>query len=293
MDVAGVASDRGREHNVGVLSALREVDGLVHVIRFFDWPSAPPHPHGSLDPARDAAELETELIVADLELVERRIDRLEKQATKPTPHMEEDRKELAIMQRLKAGLEEGRRVSAMGLSPDELFMLRSFQFLSDKPQVQVLNVHEEEMDSDATRRAAESLGPNAVAIGAKIEKEISELDPDDRQEFIEGMGLGEPASRRVIRASYDALGLRSFFTGTEPGEELRAWTVQAGDSALTAAGKIHTDMARGFIRAEVATFEDVRELGSLKDARTHGKARLEGKGYEVQDGDVIRFRFKV
>ena len=236
VDVAGVASEQGREHNVGVLSALREVDGLVHVIRFFEWPSAPPHPHGSLDPARDAAELETELIVADLELVERRIERLEKQVTKPTAHMEEDRKELAIMKRLKAGLEEGRHVSAMGLSPDELFMLRSFQFLSDMPQVQVLNVHEEELDSDATRRAAELLGPNAVVIGAKIEKEISELDPDERQEFIEGMGLGEPASRRVIRASYEALGLRSFFTGTELGEELRAWTVQVGDSALIAAG---------------------------------------------------------
>lgn len=293
MDVAGVTSEQGREHTVSVLSGLSEVDGLVHVVRFFEWPSAPPHPRGSLDPKRDVVELATELIVSDLDIVERRIKRLEKQVTKPTPTQEHDRKELAVMKRLRPALEEGRGISAMGLSSEESSFLRSYGFLSGKPMIHVLNVHEDELQSEAVQKATGELGPATIAISAKIEKEISELDPDDRQEFIEALGVGEPAARRVIRAAYEALGLRSFFTGTEPGEELRAWTIRAGDSALAAAGKIHTDMARGFIRAEVARWEDVREHGSLRQARAHGKASLEGKEYAVQDGDVIRFRFKV
>jgi len=293
VDVAGVAADRGREHNVAVLSALREVDGLVHVLRFFEWPSAPPHPRGSLDPKRDVAEMEAELIVADLDIVEHRIKRLEKQVTRPTPTQEQDRKELALMKRLKEGLEEGQAVAAMQLVPHEAFLLRSYSFLSQKATLHVLNVHEDALQSPDTLAAAGQLGPNTIVISAKIEKEISELGPEERQEFIEALGVGDPASSRVIRASYEALGLRSFFTGTEPGEELRAWTIRGGDNALTAAGKIHTDMARGFIRAEVASWEDVREHGSLKKSRAHGKARLEGKEYVVQDGDVIAFRFKV
>ena len=131
------------------------------------------------------------------------------------------------------------------------------------------------------------------SISARIEKEISELDPDERQEFIDALGFTDPASRRVIRASYEALGLRSFFTGANPNQELRAWTVQGGDTALAAAGKIHTDIARGFIRAEVSGWEDVLAAGSSKHARTQGKARLEGKDYVVRDGDVILFRFNV
>ena len=194
---------------------------------------------------------------------------------------------------LSSELAEGRHVAGMDLSPDELSMLRSFQFLSDRPVLRVLNVHEEKLHAGETQQAAESLGANTVVISARIEKEISELDPEERMEFIEGMGLGEPAAQRVIRACYEALGLRSFFTGAKPGDELRAWTIHAGDPALTAAGKVHTDMARGFIRAEVAAFEDVVECCSLKDARAQGKARLEGKEYEVQDGEVILFRFKV
>ena len=293
VDVAGVAADQGRDHVVGVLSALREVDGLVHVVRFFDWPSAPPHPHGSLDPKRDVREIADELIVADLDIVERRIERLEKQVHKPTPHQDQDRKELALLKPIKDHLEAGESIAAMGLSADDARLLRSYCFLSEMPMLQVLNVHEDELQSDAVKQAAESLGENTISISAKIEKEISELDPEERQEFLDALGVGEPASQRVIRASYEALGLRSFFTGTGPGEELRAWTISAGDNALVAAGKIHTDIARGFIRAEVASWEDVREHGSLKNVRAKGKARLEGKEYVVQDGEVITFRFNV
>ena len=293
LDVVGVTLDQGRDHTVTVLSALKDVDGLVHVVRFFEWPSAPPHPRGSLDPERDIQELATELVITDLDIVEHRIERLEKQVIKPTPDQDRNRKELALMQHLKAGLEEGVHVSDMELTQQEFLLLRSFSFLSELSQVRVLNVHEDELESEATLKAVEALGPGTIVIAAKIEKELAELDPEERQEFAEDLGLTELAASRVIRASYEALGLRSFFTGTEVGEELRAWTVCVGDNALTAAGKIHSDIARGFIRAEVASSEDVEEFGSLKDARIHGKARLEGKEYVIQDGDVIIFRFKV
>ncbi len=291
VDVAGVSSDRSREHNTAVLSALREVDGLLHVVRFFEWPSAPPHPRGSLDPARDTTELECELILADLDIVERRIEKLRKQVLKPTPTQEHDRKELALMERLQQALEQGKRVADVGLSAENSFMLRAFQLLSEKPILPVLNVHEDELRSDATRAAVESLGPDTFVISAKIEEEISELEPEDRQEFLDGLELGEPASRRLIPACYQALGLRSFFTVVS--DDLRAWTINAGDTALSAAGKIHSDIARGFIRAEVISFADFRELGSMKDAKAQGKACLEGKDYVVRDGDIITFRFKV
>ena len=293
VDVPGVEAGKSKEHNVGVLSALREVDGLVHVVRFFDSPAAPPHPHGSLDPARDVRELEAELLLADLDIAERRVEKLEKQVFKGTPHQDHDKKELAALQRVKKALEEGTHVSALGLSEGESRLLRAYRFLSEMPMLYVLNVHEDALDSEETKRAADALGKNAVVISARIEKEISELDPDERQEFVDALGFSDPASRRIIRASYEALGLRSFFTGTDADQELRAWTVHAGDTALTAAGKIHTDMVRGFIRAEVCSWEDVLAAGSCKQAKAQGKTRLEGKDYVVQDGDVITFRFNV
>ncbi len=237
--------------------------------------------------------MSTDLIVADLEIVERRIQKLEKQVHKPTPHQEQDKKELALMQRVKEALDAGRHVTDLGLTAEDARLVRNFQLLSDKPIVPVLNVHEDELDSEGTHSALEAIGPGAIAISAKLEKEISELEPEERQEFVEGMGLGEPAARRVIQACYARLGLRSFFTGTGAGEELRAWTLQAGDSALVAAGKIHTDIQRGFIRAEVVAYDDLVEAGGMTEAKAANKVRLEGKEYEVQDGDVILFRFKV
>jgi hypothetical protein len=295
VDAAGVSTETDRAHVVAALSTVREADGIVHVVRHFESPSAPPHPHGSLDARRDVAEMEAELLVTDLDVVERRIERLQKQATKPVPQQERDhdRKELALMERIKSALESGRRVAAMGLTTEESAMLRAFQFLSEKPAVYVLNVAEGELQSPGATAAAQSLGPHTVLICAKVEKEISELEPSERAEFLAGMGIGEPAARRVIRACYKALGLRSFFTGTGISEDCRSWTVRAGDNALAAAGKIHSDMARGFIRAEVITFEDFKTAGGMKEARAAGKMRLEGKEYEVQDGDIITFRFKV
>lgn len=293
VDIAGITADDDRDHAATTLAPLRDADGLVHVVRLFEWAGAPPHPRGTLDPARDAAELETELLIADLVVIERRLEKLEKQILKSTPHQEQDKKELLLMKRLKEKLEAGARAADIHLSEQETLTLKAFQLLSVKPVIHVLNVHENELGSDATRAAAQTLGDQTVIISAKIEKEISELDPEERAEFIQDMGLGDPAARRVIRASYQAVGLRSFFTGTAPGEELRAWTISAGDTALIAAGKIHTDIARGFIRAEVVSYNDFIKANSWKQAQAQNLARLEGKNYEVADGDVIIFRFKV
>jgi len=293
LDVAGVSADEDRERAATTLAPLRDADGLLHVVRFFEWASAPPHPRGTLDPARDVDEMKTELILADLVVIERRIRKLEKQIQKPTPHQEQDKKELALMKRLKDALEAGAALAELDLAAEESHLLRAFQLLSVKPVIAALNVREDAINSPETRAAATAAGPGTVIISAEIEKEIAALDPDERDEFIRDLGLDEPAADRVIRAAYDALGVRSFFTGTGPGEELRAWTVRGGDSALVAAGKIHTDMARGFIRAEVLSYEDFAAAGSMKQAHAANKVRLEGKNYEVRDGDIIHFRFKV
>ena len=291
VDVAGVGGEMKREQAVAILSSLRNVDGLVHVVRWFESPSAPPHPHGSLDPKRDAAELHAELIVADLDIVERRMEKLQKQIAKFTNTLEHDKKELALLQRLREALEEGKPVSALELTSEESLMLRAFQFLSEKPMLYVLNVHEDMLNKPEAAAAAQALGPNTVIVSARAEKDIAELEPEERAEFLHDLGITEPAARRVIQGCYRALGLRSFFTAGET--DCRAWTVSAGDSALIAAGKIHSDIARGFIRAEVYGWKDFEELGDLKAAKAANRQRLEGKEYEVQDGDIMNIRFKV
>jgi hypothetical protein len=293
IDVAGVSSAEARERAEALLAPVRDAEGLLHVVRFFDGPSAPPHPRGSLDPVRDADELRTELIVIDLDVVERRIEKLEKQVAKPTPHQDEDRRELALQERIKTVLERGEPVSSMELAPNEAFLLRSFQLLSGRPLVQVLNAHEDKIYAPETRQAAARLGETTLIISARIEKEIAELDEEERGMFMEELGIDASTTRRVIRACYDALSLQTFFTGASGGDELRAWTVHAGATARAAAGKVHSDMQRGFIRAEVVAIEDLLAAGGLKEAKAGNKMRLEGKDYVVADGDVITFRFKV
>jgi hypothetical protein len=291
VDVAGVDSDMERERVTDVLAACREADGIVNVVRHFNSPSAPPHPRGSLDPKRDTSEIEAELIVADLDVVERRIARIEKQVAKHAATMERDKKELAALQRLKEGLESGRRASAIQFSAEESALLKEMQFLSVKPMLTVLNVSEDGLSSEATRAAAQGLGPDTEVICAQAEKEIAELAPEERGMFLEGLGIRDPASRRIIRACYHALGQRSFFTAGEP--DVHAWTIRAGDNAVTAAGKIHSDLARGFIRAEVIAYEDFAKTGGVKEAKNAGRMHLEGKDYVVQDGDILLIRFKV
>ena len=290
VDIPGVSASDRHDQIVGTLAAIRQVDALLQVVRCFDDPAAP-HPRGSVDPLRDVQELWEELVVADMDVAERRVEKLRKQVTKPTPSQEQDKKQLAVLERCLEAFERGDGVGSLGLSDDEELAIRAFQFLTIKPMLFVLNVAEDRLGSPETEEQAARLGGEAVAMSARIEQEIAELDPAERGEFMEELGVSELASERLVRACYRLLRLRSFFTGL--GDDFRVWTVKEGDTALEAAGEIHSDIQRGFIRAEVMGCEDVFELGSEKAVRAAGRARLEGKDYLVRDGDIILFRFKV
>jgi GTP-binding protein YchF len=280
--------------------AYRNADALVHVVRAFDDPSIP-HPSGSVNPARDAQAMEDELILADLGVAERRLERLEKDLKKKrTTDLERERDVLAMC---RAAIEEGQPLRALDLAGEDLKRLRGFQFLSAKPLLLVINLDEAQLAAGgdaATRieRAADAAGlvpflsraaTAAVALCAKIELEIADLEPEDAAAFLRDLGLAESGLDRVIRASYGLLGYISFFTVGE--DECRAWSIPRGTSAQVAAGEIHSDIARGFIRAEVVAYDAFIARGSMAACRDHGEVRLEGKEYVVQDGDIINFRF--
>ena len=261
-----------------------------------------PHPSGSIDPARDAQAMEDELILADLGVAERRLERLEKDLKKSrSAELERERDVLTLC---RAALEEGRPLRALDLKGDDLKRLRGFQFLSAKP---LLDRHQPRRSAArgggdaATRieRAAEAAGLDGVSVARraprrspsarKIELEIAQLEPADAAAFLADLGLTESGLDRVIRASYDLLGYISFFTVGE--DECRAWSIPRGTPAQLAAGEIHSDIARGFIRAEVVGYDALIARGSMAACRDHGEVRLEGKEYVVQDGDIINFRF--
>jgi GTP-binding protein YchF len=282
------------------VAAYKNADALVHVLRAFTDPAVP-HPSGAIDPARDAQAMEDELILADLGVAERRLERLEKDLKKSrSAELEKERDVLMVC---RAALEDGTPLRALDLKGDDLKRLRGFQFLSAKPLLIVINLDEAQLSAggaDATRieRAAEAAGLTAflshaataaVAVCAKIELEIAQLDAADAQSFLADLGLTESGLDRVIRASYDLLGYISFFTVGE--DECRAWSIPRGTPAQLAAGEIHSDIARGFIRAEVVHYDALIARGSMHVCREHGEVRLEGKEYVVQDGDIINFRF--
>jgi len=274
------------------VAAFRNADALLHVVRMFRDPSVP-HAAGSVDPARDVRTMEDEVILADLGVVERRLERLEKDLKKqPNPEL---KKEQEILQRCRTALEEGKPLRDLDLPAEDARRLRGFQFLSAKPLLLVLNL--DEADLPQADRAVELAGlqdfvkgPNtrAVPICAKIELEIAQLDPADAAAFMTDLGLKESGLDRVIRASYDLLGYISFFTVGE--DENRAWSIPRGTNAQNAAGEIHTDIQRGFIRAEVCRYEHLLARGSIAACRDNAELRLEGKEYVVLDGDVINFR---
>jgi GTP-binding protein YchF len=293
VDVPGVGKGEGSA--LVDLPALRGVDALVHVVRAFES-EAVPHPEGSVDPLRDAKMLELELILADLATVERRIERLDqniKKANRP-----DDVAERAIFVKMKDTLESERPLRQLELSEDERRRLRGYSFLSEKPLLLVVNLGEDHLREAAS--LLESSGLSAYARGpglalcpvsAPIDAEMAELGGDDARAFREDLGLSEPGLDRVIRTSYALLGLISFLTAGE--DECRAWTIRRGTRAQQAAGTIHSDIERGFIRAEVVPFDELMAAGSLPACREKGTLRLEGKEYVVQDGDVINFRFNV
>jgi GTP-binding protein YchF len=290
-DIAGTGARTGAQALLDV-APFRNADALLHVVRMFRDPSVP-HPAGSVDPARDVRTMEDEVILADLGVVERRLERLERDLKKTATA--DLRKEQEILIRCREALEAGRPLRALELPPDDAKRLKGFQFLSAKPLLLVLNLDEADLPSadDAVKLAGlESFitgaATRAVPICAKIELEIAQLDEADAAAFMADLGLRESGLDRVIRASYDLLGYISFFTVGE--DECRAWSIPRDTPAVLAAGEIHSDISRGFIRAEVVRYEHLLARGSLAATREHGELRLEGKDYIVLDGDVINFR---
>jgi GTP-binding protein YchF len=278
------------------VAGYKTADALVHVVRAFRDESVP-HPAGSVHPARDAQAMEDELILADLGVIERRVDRLEKDLKKgKTPELEKERD---LILRCQTALETGQPLRSLGLAGDDLRRLRGFQLLSAKPLLVVINLDEADVAAaarveDAAARTGltpflSRAATAAVPICAKIELEIAALDAADAQLFLADLGLGESGLARVIRASYDLLGYISFFTVGD--DENRAWSIPRGTVAQEAAGEIHSDIARGFIRAEVVHYDALVTRGSMAACKEHGELRLEGKEYVVKDGDIINFRF--
>jgi len=271
------------------LANLRNVDAILLMARAFENENYP-HPLGRVDTKKDIAFANSEFMFSDLYIAESRIERLEKQL-KRSPN-DDDRKELSALLRCKHWLEQENPLRGMEKTEDEKKRLRGFQFLSDKPILTVVNIEEKDLPrtQDILAGFQDLCSPTSqvTALCAVIEKEISELDPKDQQEFLEDLGIAEPALPLLIRKCYELLGLISFFTVGE--DECRAWTLRKGSSAQTAAGVIHTDLEHGFIRAAVVSFDELVEQGSLAQCKTKGILRLEGKDYLVKDGDVIEIR---
>jgi hypothetical protein len=277
------------------VAGYKSADALVHVVRTFE-DRAVPHPSGSVAPARDVQAMEDELILADLGVVERRLERLDKDLKKNKSTDLERERDLIL--RCKEALEGGQPLRSLGLTGDDLRRLRGFQLLSAKPLLVVINLDETQVSAagrveDAVAKTGltaflSRANTRAVPVCAKIELEIAALEPADAQAFLADLGLSESGLDRVIRASYDLLGYMSFFTVGE--DECRAWSIPRGTIAQDAAGEIHSDIARGFIRAEVVAYDALIARGSMAACKEHGEVRLEGKEYVVKDGDIINFR---
>lgn len=256
------------------LALIREGDALLVVLNGFS----------ASDPAAELSAFREEILFADLGVVTARVERLEASLKKPRPDREQLAKELAVVKRVQAVLEEGKTVASLGLSVDDKKPLRSFGLLTDKPEVVVLNT----MQGKGVPESLRAIAPEALSIDAKLELELAQLAPDERSAFMAELGIEDLGRDRIIRRGYDAVGIITFFTAGEP--EVRGWNLERGATAVEAAGKIHTDLAKGFIRAEVTAFEELKEIATLKDAKAKHLQRLEGKDYIVKDGDVIYFR---
>jgi GTP-binding protein YchF len=288
VDIPGITKGEGAESLD--LAKLKTVDALLHVVRAFEDAEIP-HPDGSVDPLRDVHTIDLELILADHTLIERRLERLEKAAKRGTS-AEEEREKRLLKELVLPALEAERPVRSLTLEPDDERLLRGYQLLTAKPMLVVLNVGEGEV---ATARPGDFgidvAKTPAIVVSAPIEEEISRLSAEEQEEFLGDLGLAEPSLDRVLRASFELLGRIAFFTVGE--DEVRAWTIRRGIHAKEAAGSIHSDIERGFIRAEVVACQALLEHKTLAHCRDKGLLRLEGKEYVVLDGDVINFRFNV
>jgi GTP-binding protein YchF len=290
MDIGGLQKDR--EKNVASLVPLREADALAHVVRLFENPAVP-HEPGSLDALRDIENVDIELMLNDLEQASKRMERLEKDLKKKRDPLLET--ELHLLTRCRQALESETPLRQLELKHEEAKMLSGFMFLTRKPMLYVLNLGDEEapeiehvIEKHHLEKLASKAHTAVVPFCGKIEAELAELSDADAPEMMQAYGLAESGRDRLIHASYRLLGLISFITCGEP--EVRAWTIERGTTAHQAAGAIHSDIERGFIKAEVVNWEDLLKAGSLPAARERGQVKLEGKEYIVQDGDVILFR---
>ena len=288
VDLGGMQKERVRES----LASLREVDAIAHVIRVFEDPSVP-HAAGSIDPLRDATNLELELILSDHDQITRRLERLDKDMKKKSEPVLIAEK--SVLEKCKAHLEAEKPLRELQLTAEERKPIGGFLFLSARPVLFVLNLGDEEAGELDTAVERHKLGalqcrPNAavVAVCGRLEAELAEMEEKEAAELLASYGLKEPGLNRLIRATYDLMGLIQFFTAGEP--EVRAWTIRKGSSAQKAAGAIHSDIEKGFIRAEVVKWSDLLAAGSIGAAKEKGQVRLEGKEYVVQEGDVILFR---
>jgi len=288
VDLGGMQKEKNRD----ALAPLREVDTIAHVLRVFDDPTVP-HSEGSIDPVRDATNLELELILADHDQISRRLERVEKDLKKKAEPILVSEK--AVLEKCKAHLEAEKPLRELVLTAEERKPIAGFLFLSQRPMLFVLNLGDDEaadLDTAVERHKLSALQgrPNTavVAICGRLEAELSEMEEVEAAEMLASYGLKEPGLNRLIRATYDLMGLISFFTAGEP--EVRAWTIHKGSTAVKAAGAIHSDIEKGFIRAEVVRWDDLLAAGSLGAAREKAQVRLEGREYIVQEGDVILFR---
>ena len=293
VDIAGLVAGASQGEGLGnkFLAHIREVDAIAHVVRCFEHPDIV-HVAGRIDPIADIETIDTELALADLESVDKALARIEKQAKA------NDKEAMArrpVLEKLRAALNDGKSARSVGLDDGDRAAIRDLFLLTMKPLMYVANVREDGFEGnphlDAVRKRAEAEGAVVVPVCAAIEEELAQLDEADRGEFLESMGLSEPGLDRVIRAAYTLLGLQTYFTAGE--KEVRAWTVKQGATAPQAAGVIHTDFEKGFIRAETVSFDDYVKFRGESGARDAGRLRTEGKTYVVQEGDVLHFLFNV
>ena len=296
VDIAGLVKGASKGEGLGnkFLSHIREVDAIVHVVRCFEDANIT-HVEGSIDPIRDIETINLELIFSDVEMIDRRIDRTKK-AMKGDKSLAS---ELSLLERVKAALEDGKPARSLDYTDEEALIMKEIALISMKPVIYAANVAEDDMASDIennnyVNRVKEfAAGENSevMVVSARIEEEISELDGGEKTMFLEELGMKESGLDRLIKASYKLLGLISYLTAGEP--EVRAWTITNGTKAPQAAGKIHTDFERGFIRAEVVAYTDLMECGTMAAAKEKGLVRSEGKDYVMKDGDIVLFRFNV
>lgn len=296
VDIAGLVKGASKGEGLGnkFLSHIREVDAIVHVVRCFEDANIT-HVDGSIDPIRDIETINLELIFSDIEMIERRIDRTKK-AMKGDKSLTS---ELELLERVKAHMEDGKPARTLEYTDDEAAIMKDIFLISMKPVIYAANVAEDDFAKgiennefvNKVKEFAAAEHSQVMPVSAKIEEEISQLDGEERAMFLEELNMSESGLDRLIKASYSLLGLISYLTAGEP--EVRAWTITKGTKAPQAAGKIHTDFERGFIRAEVVHYDDLMECGSMAAAKEKGLVRSEGKDYVMKDGDIVLFRFNV